>query len=491
MAFEVMPKTITAAVSPAYKRQVTEWQMINALLGGTGVMRAMGELYLPRHENESQKNYAKRLQKAVLAPFFKRAVNFSTGKAFFKPITIQAADNKSELSDKIIELVNDANKKGDSFAKFCNQAFKDAWAKGLGYIYVDAPSFDPNEVRTQAQVDAIGYRPYFVYIPAEDVLDIEIDEDGQIVYVKLLERFSEFNQSLKVTEEKTRIRVVTPNEIAVYERPMTAVTSASRQVKQTPEFTEYAIMPNYPVANKLNRVPLVPIYTGEKKADFECVSSLIDLAYTNVQYFQDESTHENAIQFAEFPLLILTGSDGKEITIGANKMIAIKDNEANLKYVEHSGKALEAGRLNLEDLRVKAGYCGLKVLMSDNANGKSANSTATEAEIENIDANSELKVASDNFVDSVNYALWLYELYLGTAQPNGQANFVAKLDGLYSVSQSDVRELAALMELKSAGEMRLETLYKEFKRRGTVSDDFDIESEVAFAEENRNNPEGV
>ncbi|NCB47269.1 hypothetical protein EOM81_09660, partial [bacterium] len=67
MAFEVMPKTITAAVSPAYKRQNTEWQMINALLGGTGVMRAMGELYLPRHENESQKNYAKCLQKAVLA----------------------------------------------------------------------------------------------------------------------------------------------------------------------------------------------------------------------------------------------------------------------------------------------------------------------------------------------------------------------------------------------------------------------------------------
>ena len=491
MAFEVMPKTITAAVSPAYKRQSNEWQMINALLGGTGVMRSMGELYLPRHENESQKSYAKRLQKAVLAPFFKRAVNFSTGKAFFKPIMLQAADGKSELSDKIIELQNDANKKGDSFAKFCNQAFKDAWAKGLGFIYVEAPAFDPNEIRTQAQVEAAGYRPYLVYIPAEDVLDIEMNADGEIVYVKLLERFAEFNKETNITEEKTRIRVVTPTEIAVYERPMTAVTSASRQVKQTPEFTEYAIMPDYPIVNTLGIVPIVPIYTGEKKADFEAASAFIDLAYTNVQYFQDESTHENAIQFAEFPLLILTGSDGKEITIGANKMIAIKDDKANLKYVEHSGKALEAGRLNLEDLRVKAGYCGLKVLMSDNANDKSANPTATEAEIENIDANSELKVAADNFVDAVNMAIWIYELYLGTANENQQANYVAKLDGLYSVTQSDVRELAALMELKSAGEMRLETLYKEFKRRGTVSDDFDIASEVAFAEENAANPMGA
>jgi hypothetical protein len=491
MAFEVMPKTITAAVSPAYKRQVTEWQMINALLGGTGVMRAMGEIYLPKHENESTKSYAKRLQKAVLAPFFKRAVNFSTGKAFYKPITIRSVAEKGSLSDKIIELVNDANKKGDSFAKFCNQAFKDAWAKGLGFIYVEAPAFDPNEVRTLAQVNATGYRPYLLYIPAEDVLDIEIDADGKIIYVKMLERFTEFNNSLKVTEEKTRIRVVTQTEIAVYERPVVAVATASRQVKQTPEFTEYAIMPDYPIQNNLGIVPLVPIYTGEKKADFECASAFIDLAYTNVQYFQDESTHENAIQFAEFPLLILTGSDGKEVTIGANKMIAIKDDKANLKYVEHSGKALEAGRLNLEDLRVKAGYCGLKVLMSDSANNKSANSTATEAEIENIDANSELKVAADNFVDSINMALYLYELYLGTASESGQANYVAKLDGMYSVSQSDVREIAALMELKSAGEMRLESLYKELKRRGTVADDFDIDSEVAFAANNADNPEGV
>jgi hypothetical protein len=491
MAFESLPRTITAAVSPAYKRQSNEWQMINALLGGTGVMRAMGEIYLPKHENESTKSYAKRLQKAVLAPFFKRAVNFSTGKAFYKPITIRSVAEKGALSDKIIELVNDANKKGDSFAKFCNTSFKDAWAKGLGFIYVEAPAFDSDKIRTQADVAATGYRPYLVYVPAEDVLDIEIDENGKIVYVKLLERFTRFNEAIKATEELTRIRVVTTTEIGVYERPVVTVTTASRQVKQTPEFTEYQIAPDYPIANKLGIVPIVPIYTGEKKADFECASALIDLAYTNVQYFQDESTHENAVNFAEFPILLLVGSDGKEITIGANKMIAIKDEKANLKYVEHSGKALEAGRLNLEDLRVKAGYCGLKVLMSDSADKSSNQNTATEAEIDAIDANSELKVAADNFVDSVNMALYLYELYLGTASENGQANYVAKLDGLYSVSQSDVREIAALMELKSAGEMRLETLYGELKRRGTISEDIDIDSEVAFAEENRNNPEGV
>jgi hypothetical protein len=39
--------------------------------------------------------------------------------------------------------------------------------------------------------------------------------------------------------------------------------------------------------------------------------------------------------------------------------------------------------------------------------------------------------------------------------------------------------------------MRLETFYNELKRRGTVADNFDIESESAYAAENADNPEGV
>jgi hypothetical protein len=39
--------------------------------------------------------------------------------------------------------------------------------------------------------------------------------------------------------------------------------------------------------------------------------------------------------------------------------------------------------------------------------------------------------------------------------------------------------------------MRLETLYSELKRRGTISEDIDIAAEVAFATENANNPEGA
>jgi hypothetical protein len=475
MAFNELPRTITGDKSPAYKRQEDEWLMINTLLGGTGEMRKANTRYLPMLKNETKLQYETRLYKSVLAPFFKRAVNFSAGKAFFKPLRIESAVEKGEISDNMQLVIEDANRKNDSLAKFAHTAFKSAWAKGLGYIYVEAPAFDSNEIKTEAQMKAGKYRPYMLYLPAEDVLDIEIDEQGNIIYVKMIERYTDFNKATNVTEERIRLRVVTPEWIGVYEQPK-PVTGATQSITAV-----YSLV-GESMPNKIGKVPLVPIYTGEKQAEFECASAFIDLAYTNVQYYQDESTHESAISAAEFPILCLTGGDASEITIGPFKLVGVKDPAAKLVYVEHSGAALEAGRKNLEELRTKAAYCGMKVLSGDTANGADTQ-TATEAEIESIDTNSDLKVAADNFIDSLNMALWYVQLYLGEVKSDtDKSKYKAMLEGVYTLTSKDVRELAALMELERDGKMQLETLYGEMKRRGTISDDVNIEMEIASAE---------
>ena len=218
MAFlDRLPATINAETSAAYGRQKDEWKMVNDLMAGTRTMRLNGTNYLPQHENESDPQYGKRLAVAVLTPFFKRAINFSTGKAFYKELVVVSADddenNKKELSDKMQMIVEDANKKNDSLNKFANFAFKDSMAKGLGYLYVDAPVLDPEKVYTEAEMKSLNVRPYLLYIAPEDVLDVEIDENGVIIYCKLFERYTEFNKDKLVTVEKTRIRVVTDDFI--------------------------------------------------------------------------------------------------------------------------------------------------------------------------------------------------------------------------------------------------------------------------------------
>lgn len=477
-----LPKTITAEPSPAYKRQLYEWNMINALLGGTGEIRKAKELYLPRHQNENQSNYEIRLSKATLAPLFKRAVSLSTSKAFYKPARIETVDGEEPINPKIKEIIEDADKKNNSFSRFCNIAFKDSWAKGLGYIYVEAPYVPVTSRLSVSQTSAFGMRPYLLYIPPEDVLDCIMDESGRIVFAKILEHSVQYDETTYSTIEITQVRLVTPHYIGIYTQPASDDANVSQN-----EATEYILELELP--NNLGMVPLVPFYAGERKGDFEAASSFIDLAYTNIQYYQDESTHENAISFAEFPILVLTGGEGSDITIGANKLIVIKDPSANLKYVEHSGASLDAGRRNLEDLRVKSGYCGLKVMMSDTANRSGSRVTATEAEIENIESSSELKLATDNFVDSINMALWYCERYMGLTKEDEPNKHRARLEGIFSISKTDIASLAYLMDMTNTGRMRLETFYNELKRRGSVDDNLDVESELVFAQEHAETPE--
>jgi hypothetical protein len=195
-----------------------------------------------------------------------------------------------------------------------------------------------------------------------------------------------------------------------------------------------------------------------------------------------------AISTAEFPILAGKGK-GSDIEIGPHKIVILPP-DGDLKYVEHSGAALEAGRKNLEELRVKAAYCGLKALSADSAS-VGRQKTASEAEMDYIDNNSDLKVAADAFEDALNMALWYVQRYLGEVQDGEQSKYMAKMNGMFSVTANDVQEIGYLMELKNAGQMRLETFYNELKRRGTVADNFDIESESAYAAENADNPEGV
>ncbi len=483
MPFINPPATVTSNKSPAYKRQETEWKMINTLLGGTKAMRDANTTYLPPHESEHPIRYKKRLAKAVLAPFFKRAVNFAAGKVFYRPVTVASTQPKGELSAKMQAVIADANRRNDSLNKFCHTAFRDPWAKGLGYIYVEADASDTEQVRTEADLLQADIRPYLLYLKPEELLDVEIDGDGQIIYAKILEYYTDFSESTLTTVERSRIRLVTREWIAIYEQKQIEINaSASKKIgSYVYEFKES-------MSNAIGRVPLVPIYAGQKDAEFEATSALIDLAYTNVQYFQCESTHQASVETAEFPMLAGKGKK-TDIEIGSHKVIWIPV-DGDLFYVEHSGAALEAGRKNLEDLRVKAAYCGLKALASDSATQR-RQTTATEAEMNYIDTNSDLKVAADAFADALNMALWYVQRYLGEVKDEEQATVKASLNGMFAVTANDVQELVALMELESAGKMKLEALYKEMKRRGSVSDDFDIDSQVAYAELYEEDPEGV
>lgn len=475
-----LPVKISSEPSSIYNLQKDEWDLINTLLDGTTQIRKKGEKYLPRLNNESEKSYQIRLSQAVLAPYFKRTVNFSTGKTFYTPINILPVESNKDMSPKIASMIEDATRRNENLNVFASNAFRDSWAKGMGFIYVEAPAPDTESPRTRQNLDSnMDIRPYFIYIKPENMLDITTDERGKIIFAKILEHYTHFDEAKCRSINSTRIRVVTEKYIGVYE-PLEQVLSDGSTI---PSQSKYLL--KHQIENELGLVPIAGYITGEKRGDFYATSPLIDLAYTNIQYYQDESTHENAVSAAEFPILCGMGFEsGTNIDIGPHKIICIKDTSANLKYVEHTGEALKCGKDNLDELRIKMAYCGLKTLKSDYTSNNSKSTTATEIKIDNIDTNAQLRVAANAFVDAVNLAFYYAEKYLGEDDPSGRMHYYASLEGIFSMTTDDINEIVQLMNLEESGKLRLETLLLELRRRNILGSDVDINAELSFAEQN-------
>jgi len=496
-----LPLTTTSEPNEAYKRQYPEWELINLLMRGTAAIRARGEDYLPRLNKETATNYDKRLSKAVLAPYFKRTVNFSTGKAFYTPIKMLPKDDAKRVDPRLQMLIDDATARNENLNVFAAQAFRDGWAKGLGYIYVDAPAYDKNKVRTASDLKRQfpgGYRPYFLYVQPEQMLDIMCDQSGRIIFAKMLEYYQEYDATLGKSIVKSKLRIVTEQSIGIYYSTdeLSQTTDTQRDVMQ---YKTYVLNPEETYENSIGMIAIAPFYTGEKHGDFECSSALNDLAYCNIQYYQNESVHENAVCAAEFPLLVGIGFDNNtELEIGPHKIITIKDTGADLKYVEHSGNALQVGKENLEELRIKMAYCGLKALKSDYTSNNSKSTTATEIKIDNIDSNAQLRIAANSFTDAIDLAFYFASIFFGIISVKNSATndsqVYASLEGIFSMTTDDINEIVQLMNLEESGKIRLETLLLEYRRRNILASDVNIASEIEFAKANGaygGNPQGL
>lgn len=91
---------------------------------------------------------------------------------------------------------------------------------------------------------------------------------------------------------------------------------------------------------------------------------LIDLAWLNLAHWQSASDQRHILHVARVPILFgraLQVADG-EIEIGPNRLILADDPAAGLRFVEHFGTAIAAGRQDLVDLEDRMAVLGLDMM---------------------------------------------------------------------------------------------------------------------------------
>ena len=441
---------------PAVDAMRAYWDVISPLMGGTMAMRAAGKSLLPQYPAEDDQSYKERLRLSTLLPAYSETVGNMTSRVFAEPL--QVGD---DVPEDIVVMTKDIDCAGNDLNSWSVTFFSEGMSHGLCHAFVDHQRTD--DLKTKADEKAAGVRPYVVLVKPEQVLGWR-SKGGVLTMIRYREVVEEEDGEFgaKCVEQ---IRVLEPGVWRIY-----------RREDKGGEFTLH----DEGVTN-LKRIPWVTFYTG-RTGFMTAKPPLLELAHLNVKHWQSQSDQDNILHVIRVPILVRIGVQMQfndqgvpvpsEFKVGTGSLTDLP-REGDLKYVEHTGKAVDAGRNALKDLIEEMRMAGAKLLTPD----KSATKTATQAEEEAAQELSPLARMAHHFADCLAQLLQ----FMADYRTVGDGGTV-EMRGNFDVDYMPEVSLPTLISMANAGMISKETLFAEMQRRGVISDEYVWADELAKIE---------
>ncbi len=437
--------------SLAVDMMAPDWALAAALLGGTRAMRAAGQTYLPKWPKEDAAAYATRLSVSVLFPAYQRTVQTLAGKPFSKPITVG-----EDVPARFKPWLADIDLQGRNLDTFSSSVMQTALGFGLAGILVDFPP--AGNVRTEAQEQAAGLRPYWIEVKPQQILGwraARVDGAWKLLQLRIAEVVEEPEGEFG-TEMVDQVRVLEPGLWSLYRASDAGAWSLFEEGVTT-----------------LNMIPFVPVYGG-RTGFMTAVPPLIEVAHLNVAHWQSASDQQNILHVARVPILTVTGVDDPawEMTVGASSAIKLPT-DAKMQFIEHTGSAIDAGAADLKTLEERMRQAGAELLVID-----PGRITATQIQTENAVGMCVLQRITQGFEDALDQALQITADWVGEA--TGGHVTVFNDYGAASLQEASAQ---LLLSTNQAGKLSDETLHSEYQRRGILSADVSWEDEQARIEQ--------
>lgn len=443
-----------AATSAAAARQNALYPTLEALMGGTAAMRALGKVALPQFPNEDDKVYKHRLETATLFPAYRRTAQVMGGK----PFSTAASLDKSTPAE-IVEWAKNIDMEGVSFHSFAAEMFLEAFY-GLAGILVDSPKLAQDRPLTIADARDQNVRPYWVRVMHGQILGwrtTTINGVRTLAQLRLKETVTVPDGDWG-EKDVIQVRVLTPGAWELW---------------QANDKGDWA--PIDKGTTTLKYIPFVPLY-GIRKAFMVGQAPLTDLAFMNVKHWQSQSDQDNILHAARVPMLFAKGfAPTTEITVGASTAIITENAAADLKWVEHTGASVAAGQESIEALEGQMIQSGAELLVqSTKGHAKTATEDANDAEGNKCI----LQRMTEDFETSLDLALQMTADFAGLA--SGGKAVLYKDFGAATLSDASA---ALINALAVAGIISKATAITELKRRGELAPEVDPEDEAAKVEE--------
>jgi len=452
-----MPVSEVAQPSVGYEAMAKKWPMLDDLLSGTQAMRDAGETWLPKEPGESFTKYEARLNRSTLYAAYSDTIDKLSNKPFSRPMSV------SNLPEALDYLLEDVDSTGMSLETFAQDILMNLLVHGVVHVFVDHSVVEAvanGGKATKADEEREGARVLLTVVPAPRLIGWQTELRGReikLTQIRMVE--TKLEPTGKYGDvQRNYIRVVTETGWELHQQ-------------KDDQKDEYVSVGSG--NHTFGSVPLVSIY-AERTGFLTANPPLENLAWMNITHWQSSSDQRNILRFSRFSILFGKGMghdvvEKGEIEIGPSRSIVTSSVDAELKYVEHTGKGLEAGQKDLEDLEQKMEVLGNLPML------KQPKKLATSVRIDSDRTSSQLQCWIRNVEHGIIDVLKMACQWRKIEAPD---DLSVDIFSDFETALLGSTDLDWLLKVRQAGEITRETFLREVKRRGRLADGVDVDEEI-------------
>lgn len=412
--------------------------------------------YLPQEIAEPDESYEARLSRATYAPVFRDAIRAFAGLLG----NYQEADLPKTLEDNL----ENVDMMGSSLSKFLNHLDQEVLRDGGCAVLVEMPAEGGYESALEEQ--QAGQRPYLVSVKRQDIINWRTSIIGgrEIVVQAVVRTVQEMpsDEGQFGTKLEPIYCLFTPG---AYKKIRLVRNSTSRWTMEV-------------IEEGLTSLPIVPLVwygaTGSRFGVGEV--PLAGLADLSLQHYQLRSDLGELLHKLSMPVPVRKGastdSHGRypALTIGPNTAIDLPE-EGDFSFAEPSGSSLQRHQEEISHVEALMDRSSLAFMY-----GSQTTKTATEAILHGSQIQAQIATLIENKESSFDMIVKLWSRYTGeTITPESGIEVSPNLLQRPMESQ----EVQAMMGLFGENAISHELLLFELQRGHVISQDLDIEEELA------------
>ncbi len=436
----------------AVEEILPDLELIDDIIKGERVLVKKSNIYLPQDPTETEGGYLSRLKRASLTNYVKKVRDVATTMVLSKPFVLE--NDKMNYEEFV-------TKDGQDLKSFSRMLLRSAWQDGFSLLLVDYPKVE-NEIKSLAQQNELGLRPYFSVIKRKDLMDwrteLKVNEyDGQKYYL--------------VNLSCLKIKVSIEGQMAIME------------YKTTDTFTEWKLWELVEVTKtkkewvntesgqlSISVIPVAPIYI-EQECFLEAALPLIGIANLTKHHFTVSSDLFQLLHLIANPRLLMAGVDREEVDFSASSNFGLifEAPDARMEWVSLTGVNTTPLEAKLEKIEETILSSVLQIFQP-----KKQAESGIAKEIDREQNNGLLIMAANGLENCLNNAFMIAAGY------NNETPAKVSINSEFYWGSLNAQDVQSILNLFLSDAITQETLLKKLQVKGYFDgvEDFDIETEL-------------